>query len=79
MDFLVCDAPLPDEVVTHTIDDERRTTWLREALSVLNERELKIIESRRLVDDGATWNRSASASGYRRNGSARSRIALSRS
>lgn len=54
MDFLVCDAPLPDEVVSHSIDDERRTIWLREALSVLNERELKIIESRRLVEEGAT-------------------------
>jgi RNA polymerase sigma-32 factor len=54
MDFLVSDAPLPDEVVSETIDDERRAGWLREALEVLNSRELQIIRERRLTDDGAT-------------------------
>jgi RNA polymerase sigma-32 factor len=54
MDFLVSDAPLPDEVAGETIDDERRAEWLREALDVLNTRELQIIRERRLSDEGAT-------------------------
>jgi RNA polymerase sigma-32 factor len=54
MDFLVSGEPLPDEVVEETIDLERRNEWLRHALAVLNQRELKIIRERRLQDDGAT-------------------------
>lgn len=54
MDFLVSNDPLPDEVVGDAIDVERRSGWLRMALGVLNERELRIIEARRLTDDGAT-------------------------
>lgn len=54
MDFLVSSDPLPDAVVSETIDEERRTGWLQEALDVLNERELSIIRERRLCDDGAT-------------------------
>ncbi|SFT43055.1 RNA polymerase factor sigma-32 [Mesorhizobium sp. YR577] len=54
MDFLVSDDPLPDEVVGEAIDDERRSGWLKNALHVLNERELRIIEERRLQDEGAT-------------------------
>ncbi len=54
MDFLVADAPLPDEVVSDTIDGERRVAWLSSALDALNERELRIIRERRLRDDGAT-------------------------
>jgi RNA polymerase sigma-32 factor len=53
-DFLVSDAPLPDEVVGETIDLERRSGWLNTALGALNERELKIIRERRLRDEGAT-------------------------
>lgn len=53
-DFLVAKDPLPDEMVTTSIDDARRVTWLRSALDVLSERELKIIRERRLQDDGAT-------------------------
>jgi RNA polymerase sigma-32 factor len=53
-DFLVSDAPLPDEMVSTSIDEERRVTWLNSALNVLSERELKIIRERRLQDDGAT-------------------------
>ncbi|WP_457941238.1 RNA polymerase factor sigma-32 [Mesorhizobium sp. 10J20-29] len=53
-DFLVDDDPLPDEVVADTIDVERRSIWLRDALGVLNEREMQIIERRRLSEDGAT-------------------------
>ena len=54
MDFLVSDAPLPDEIVGDTIDVERRSLWLKTALNALNARELTIIEERRLSDDGAT-------------------------
>lgn len=54
MDFLVSDAPLPDEIVGDTIDIERRSGWLKNALGVLNEREMRIIAERRLQDDGAT-------------------------
>jgi RNA polymerase sigma-32 factor len=54
MDFLISDDPLPDEIVGDTIDVERRAFWLRKALGALNARELRIIEERRLSDDGAT-------------------------
>lgn len=54
MDFLVSDAPLPDEVASEAIDMERRNGWLKDALGALNPRELRIIEERRLKDDGAT-------------------------
>ena len=53
-DFLVDDEPLPDEVAGEAIDVERRSVWLHSALSALNERELRIIERRRLSDEGAT-------------------------
>jgi len=53
-DFLVAKDPLPDEMVSTSIDDERRVTWLKSALDVLSERELKIIRERRLQDEGAT-------------------------
>ncbi|HMQ57080.1 MAG TPA: RNA polymerase factor sigma-32 [Rhizobiaceae bacterium] len=53
-DFLVDDAPLQDEVVEFAIDDERRSAWLRGAMTVLTERESRIIKARRLTDDGAT-------------------------
>ena len=53
-DFLVADDPDTDETVGARIDGERRLTWLREALGVLNERELKIVEERRLSEDGET-------------------------
>jgi len=53
-DFLESDAPLPDDHVSDMIDGERRTQWLKSALSVLNERELRIIKTRRLSEEGAT-------------------------
>ncbi|MCR4283664.1 MAG: RNA polymerase factor sigma-32 [Bauldia sp.] len=53
-DFLVDGAPLPDETVGEEVDRERRTSWLRSALTVLNERELRIVSERRLRDEGAT-------------------------
>lgn len=54
MDFLVSDAPLPDEVAGEAIDVERRSEWLAVALTALNDRELRIIRERRLRDSGAT-------------------------
>lgn len=54
MDFLVSDAPLPDEVAQEAIDFERRLEWLSDALAALNERELRVIRERRLAEDGAT-------------------------
>jgi RNA polymerase sigma-32 factor len=53
-DFLISDDPLPDEVAAEAIDVERRAGWLRSALGVLNEREMKIIAERRLTEEGAT-------------------------
>lgn len=63
MDFLASDDPLPDEVVGDTIDEERRSRWLSQALDVLNERERRIISERRLRDDGATLESLGSALG----------------
>ena len=54
MDFLIDAAPLPDESVGETIDGERRVRWLRQALEVLNERELRILRERRLEESQAT-------------------------
>lgn len=53
-DFLVCQKPLPDEQVGEEIDRARRVKWLRAAMSVLSERELKILRARRLEENGAT-------------------------
>ncbi len=53
-DFIACEAPLPDTTVSQSIDTERRTRWLMDALKVLNERELRIVRERRLTDEGAT-------------------------
>jgi len=52
--FLVDDKPLPDEVVEDSIDGERRITWLRGALGVLNDRELRIVSARRLAEEADT-------------------------
>ena len=54
VEFLVDDAPLPDERVTDVIDTERRVRWLQQALEVLNERELRILRARRLEEEQVT-------------------------
>jgi RNA polymerase sigma-32 factor len=54
MDFLIDSRPLPDEVVEESIDSARRVGWLRSALSVLTDREIRIIRERRLQDEAAT-------------------------
>jgi len=53
-DFIPDGVPLPDETVGEVIDNERRLSWLRSALHVLNPRELRILRERRLRDEGAT-------------------------
>lgn len=53
-DFLESEAPLPDAVVSGMIDGDRRTKWLNSALETLDERELRIINRRRLSEEGAT-------------------------
>jgi RNA polymerase sigma-32 factor len=50
MDFLIDGQPLPDELVEESIDADRRARWLKDALAVLNERELRIVRERRLSE-----------------------------
>ena len=54
MDFLIDDSPLPDEVVEQSLDTDRRAQWLRDALSILSERELRIVQERRLTEESVT-------------------------
>ncbi len=54
MDFLVDDKARPDQMAEETIDGDRRVRWLRQALSVLSDRERRIIKERRLQDEAAT-------------------------
>ena len=54
VEFLVDGGPLPDELVGEAIDSVRRIGWLREALTVLSERELRILRERRLAEEAAT-------------------------
>jgi len=54
VEFLVDGGPLPDELVGEAIDSVRRLDWLREALAVLSERELRILRERRLAEESAT-------------------------
>ena len=54
VEFLVDDKPLQDETVGEAIDGDRRVLWLREALGVLTERELRIVRERRLEEEAVT-------------------------
>lgn len=54
LDRLADERPLQDEAVAEAIDTGRRAAWLREALAILNERELQILRARRLADEQAT-------------------------
>ncbi len=47
-------SPLPDDLVSEQIDTERRHAWLAGALTVLSERELRILRERRLQEEGET-------------------------
>jgi RNA polymerase sigma-32 factor len=54
MDFLVDTQPLPDEVVETNVDADRRAQWLRDALAILSDRELRIVQERRLAEESVT-------------------------
>ena len=54
MDFLVDDQPLPDEVVEQNVDTDRRVQWLQHALAILSDRELRIVQERRLTEESVT-------------------------
>jgi len=54
MDFLVDEHPLPDEIVEETMDSNRRAQWLQDALAILSERELRIVQERRLAENLVT-------------------------
>jgi RNA polymerase sigma-32 factor len=53
-DFFADTGPLPDELVGEAIDGERRYEWLQSALTVLSERELRILRERKLSEEGET-------------------------
>lgn len=53
-DFFADTGPLPDELVGDAIDGERRYEWLQSALTVLSERELRILRERKLSEEGET-------------------------
>jgi RNA polymerase sigma-32 factor len=54
LDFLPDNSPLPDEIVTNSIDSHRREAWLADALAHLTKREFDILRERRLVEKTAT-------------------------
>jgi RNA polymerase sigma-32 factor len=54
IDFLVDEGPLPDDIVEETIDTDRRSLWLRDALAILDERESRIVRERRLNENVVT-------------------------
>ena len=54
MDFLIDEQPLPDEVVEQNVDTDRRVQWLKDALAILSDRELRIVQERRLTEESVT-------------------------
>ena len=54
VETLVDNKPLPDELVGDIIDSGRRSDWLRDAMNVLSERELRILRERQLVEETST-------------------------
>jgi len=53
-DFLPCEAPLPEEVVTDQRDSEVRMSLIKEAMTNLTDREVIIISERQLADESVT-------------------------
>jgi len=53
-DLLPDESATPDQVVMEQRDNEKRRTWISEALQVLNDRETLIISERRLTEDTVT-------------------------
>ena len=54
VDFLADERPLADQTVEEDIDGTRRSVRLKQALTVLKPRELRILQARRLTEAGAT-------------------------
>ncbi len=75
MDFLVDDGAWPDAIVEQMIDAPRRTSQLQEAFGVLNEREMKILQKRRLEEQSATLEAVGRTSGFPRSAFGKSKIA----
>jgi len=53
-DFLPCEAPLPEDVVTDQRDAQVRMTLIKEAMTNLTDREVIIISERQLADESVT-------------------------
>lgn len=53
-DLLVDERPLPEESAAESHDSQRRSEWIENALTVLNDRELKIIKARQLQEETVT-------------------------
>jgi len=53
-DFLVDETPNQGITVPEALDRERRSDWLNTAMTVLTDRELRIVRERRLSEEGAT-------------------------
>jgi RNA polymerase sigma-32 factor len=54
IDMLADDRPTPEDQVQDMYDQDRRSTWIGQALDCLNERERIIITERRLQEEGVT-------------------------
>lgn len=53
-DLLASDAPGPDDLAEALVDQERRTRWLEQAFTELNEREMAVLKARKLSDEAQT-------------------------
>ncbi len=73
-DFFADHSPLP-KLVGDAIDGERRYEWLQSALTVLSERELRILRERRLSDEGETLEALGTKLGIPKSACVRSKIA----
>ena len=77
-DWLVDNSDSQESILAQSEEMENRRSALSDALSVLNDRERRIFEARRLVDEPVTWKISPPSSASPANGCARSRCAPSR-
>jgi hypothetical protein len=77
-DWLVDDRESQESILAQSEELENRRSALSDALGVLNERERRIFEARRLVDAPSPCKTSPLNSGFRGSGCARSRCAPSR-
>ena len=79
MDWLVDNSVSQESRLAASEQSENRHKALGDALSVLNDRERRIFEGRRLADDPITLEELADEFGVSREASARSKCTLSRS